>query len=71
MRNHRELMRALAQADLDDLTRRLLAYAAFKQVPDPKQRVTEAIREAADDEHHHLYGKRLSLFAFLCQVITK
>jgi hypothetical protein len=71
MRSGRDIVRALGAANLDDLTRRLLAYAFSRKLPDPRESVLQAIREASDGRHHHLYEKGLSLFAFLCHVLER
>lgn len=69
MRNHADLRRELSQQNIDELTRRLLAYAAYRGMTEPKERVIRAIRDAAEGKHPHFYRNRPSLFTFLCLVI--
>lgn len=69
MRNRGDVLRALSQENVPELTERLIAFAAHRGMPDPEARVVRAMQEAMDHEHHHLYRRGLSLFAFLCHVI--
>jgi hypothetical protein len=68
--SHDDLLHALANSDLDELTRRLVLFAHNEQDAEP-QVVLRAVQEALEGEHEDLYRRGQTPFAFLALVIGK
>lgn len=69
MRNRREFLDAFGRAPLEDLIRRLLAYANHRYGPNRLDLVLQAIEGAMDGKFAELYAPRQTLFGFLARAI--